>query len=132
MNLIEAKNFFLEGSENLPERQMCCEISEQEMKKIFEEKNLVKMLDFFLQNDLDLRVEEFDKIRFQVVLCFICVNEFEFYGLYEDEVWDIETDDATANFLQNVKKLLGNEENDLSCVSLSDFLAYARSDKPDF
>lgn len=129
------RQLLMNQTRRLPNREKCRNFSEYELKKLSVLKlDYFQIEEFLKRNSLYLKKSDLTKaVWFKIVLFFVLQTMWSgqtpiYYP--DDKIWDM-SDPKTAEKVAQIKRILGHS-GDLATVKLADFLAYAKSDKPDF
>ena len=133
MDRKEVLEHLLEELTKLPNRQLCCEVTADEVRKIADlELDFDPLVDFInADNCLKLKSSEVSENRIQALLYFSLMNEH--VGCMMDyHIWNYEDED-TGRFIETAEQIFEvgvyNSLCDLCDVSVEDILEYARSDE---
>lgn len=125
-----AIKIFLDQLGKVPNRDACKVATKEKIEEIAKKMNFGEIWNFLEEHDLDLTVKDIPKEQhYEVILASALFNEWSKDEIYTWEIWD-ESDKATGEMLNKVRELF--ECDILSDLTISDFLEYASSNKPDF
>lgn len=132
MNREEAVKFLLEELKKVPNRDVLRLATEEQMERIAAELDLETMKNFLKEDDLKLNIQEIpEELYTEISLYFCMLQQFTGRYVYDSEVWAC--DENTLQFIESVRKSLKVMEYlELADATIAEFLAYAKSDKPDF
>jgi len=133
ISLEERKEFLWKELNKLPNREVCKCATIKEIIRILQEVNVKDAREVFEDFEINLTVSEIpDGQIFETILYFLLAPEWnEDFLVYDEYIWNL-SDEETKKRLEEAKEVLEIDFDEELCnILLSEFLEYAKSDKPD-